>query len=132
METITIEQLQKMIDNYQPRYLKNGYGERFESGLFIRWSTTPEADCNRGSSTNHATGESEMGLSVVESHHSQTRHGLDLGRTLRERVMEYSYLPGKPWCVEGYRIRDRPDLMRGSDGEPLVLWPKPIAWIEIT
>ena len=130
METVNLNELQKMVDSYEPKYLKDGYGERFESGLFIRWSTTPEADCKRGSSTNHATGEGEMGLSVVESHYTQTYHGLDLGKTLRERVAEYSFLPGRPWIVEGYRIRDRPDLLRGSDNEPLVLWPRPVAWIE--
>jgi len=125
---VTIAELKRMIEEYRPKTARTEFGEKLVSGLYVRWSTTPERDCQVGRSTNHATGQTELGLSVNELALHQTWHGMDTGRTLRDRVMEYSFLPGRPWVVEGYRLEDNA-LMRGSDNEPLLLYPKPIAWI---
>jgi len=130
MDTITITKLQQMVDDYEPRTVRNEWGEIEVSGLYIRWSADPIGDCERGRSKNHANGQNELGLSVVETHYSQTYHGINTGYTLEQRVNEYSFLPGRPWVLEGWRLED-PALLRGSDNEPLVLDPKLIAWIEV-
>ena len=134
MDTITITDITSMIASYRPRHRVDEWGDSYVSGLYVRWSTDPAGDCERGASRNWATGQSEMGLSACELDYTQTWHGLDTGRTISERVREYCWIGltgGRPWVVEGYRPED-PGLMRGGDNEPLLRWPRAIAWIDLT
>jgi len=128
MRTVTLTELEQMLASYTPKRYTDGWGSAYVSGLFVRWSATPEADCDRGHSRNWAAGQAEGGISCCELLPSQTWHGLDTGRTLADRVAEYSFLPGAPWVIEGLRP-ENPAAFRGSDNEPLVTDAKPVAWI---
>lgn len=135
VDTVSVDDLASMLSQYVPRRITDEWGDKYESGLFVRWSSDPSGDCARGYSTNHATGESEMGLSCSELLPSQTWHGLDVGLSVRDCITEYRFLSlgtaARPWVLEGYRPAGHPERMRGSDYEPLVLWPKPIAWVDV-
>jgi hypothetical protein len=128
MKTVTLAELEQMLTNYQPKQYTDCWGGVYTSGLFVRWSATPEADCDRGHSRNWAAGQAEGGISCCELMASQTWHGLDTGITLAERVLEYRFLPGRPWVIEGYRP-ENPAAFRGSDNEPLLTDATPVAWI---
>jgi len=124
METYDIIATDKLLAGYTLRTKTDEWGDKMVSGLFVRWTNTPERDITQGLSTNWATGNGEMGLSVNELHWSQTWHGIDTGRTTAQRVAEYEYLAlgrdnVRPWIIEGWRPAD-PTARRGSDNEPLI------------
>lgn len=135
LKSLTLAQLEEMLGHYRPSIVTDGWGDGWESGLFVRWSSDPTGDCARAYSLNHATGESEMGLSCCELLPGQTWHGLDTGASIGARIAEYRLLSlgttARPWILEGYRPAGHPERFRGSDNEPLVRWPRAIGWVEV-
>lgn len=99
-------------------------------GLFVRWSSDPDADAADPSSKDGLTGAPLPGLSAnplsVEPWWGDRSTVLWVAR----RLHDYSHLRdarvqgARPWLLEGREVG------RGPDNEPLVADPEPVALID--
>ena len=89
--------------------------------LYIRYSANINGDCKRGYSTNHANGQSEMGLSVENLVNPDGIFDYHDSEYLAMQVSSYGYLGEQAYILTGDYVG------RGSDNEPMIEYAAVVA-----
>ncbi|MER7722751.1 DUF6098 family protein [Streptomyces sp. NPDC096323] len=99
-------------------------------GLYVRWSSGPEADLGKVMSRDDLTGVDMPGLSANPLYVEPWWEGRPVELWVARRLHDYSHLPRekgpgvRPWVLVGQEDG------RGPDNEPLVGHVEPMAWID--